>query len=172
VARARISRLRHALIDPGQDCKCFDQRPAIYDEGWNFARGVDGQIARSPVLARHEGERMRYEAQLGLLEGNMRHQESRVGPFPGCNYLPKQAQTALKCVKSSSAWANFGACVVAKEGSGEAQRLAAGYTKRHGVPAAIDCSREPLMANHFSLGRGPIDAPGPRRTRGFTPPLS
>jgi hypothetical protein len=50
--------------------------------------------------------------------------------------LPPQVQSAMECAKSQSL-TSFGVCMVAKEGSGEAQRIAACYAETQGVPAAM-----------------------------------
>jgi hypothetical protein len=53
------------------------------------------------------------------------------------DHIPPQVQSAVHCAEASSSLSGFGVCMVAKEGSGELQRIAACYAEAQGVPAAV-----------------------------------
>jgi hypothetical protein len=55
----------------------------------------------------------------------------------GGDHIPPQVQSAVHCAESSDSLTGFGVCMVAKEGSGELQRIAACYAEAQGVPAAV-----------------------------------
>jgi len=50
---------------------------------------------------------------------------------------PPQVKSAVGCAQKSDSLTGFGVCMVANEGSGEAQRIAACYAEGQGVPAAV-----------------------------------
>jgi hypothetical protein len=50
---------------------------------------------------------------------------------------PQQVKSAVHCAQSSGSLTDFGVCMVANEGNGEAQRIAACYAEGQGVPAAV-----------------------------------
>ncbi len=51
--------------------------------------------------------------------------------------LPAPVQDAMACAEKASSVTNFGICMVAKQGDGEAQRIAQCYIEGQGDPAAI-----------------------------------
>jgi hypothetical protein len=51
--------------------------------------------------------------------------------------LPPQVKSALHCADKADSLSAFGGCMVASEGSGEVQRIAACYAEGQGVPAAV-----------------------------------
>lgn len=51
--------------------------------------------------------------------------------------VPPQVQIAVQCAETSNSLSGFGVCMVANEGGGEAQRIAACYAEGQGVPAAV-----------------------------------
>ena len=51
--------------------------------------------------------------------------------------VPPQVQSAVHCAETSDSLSGLGVCMVANEGSGEAQRIAACYVEGQGVPAAV-----------------------------------
>lgn len=55
----------------------------------------------------------------------------------GANKIPPPVQDALGCAQKSNDFTGFGVCMVAKQGSGEAQRIAACYAEGQGAPAAV-----------------------------------
>jgi hypothetical protein len=67
------------------------------------------------------------------------------------NNLPKQLGDAEDCakssIKSSDSYAVFGLCMVAHEGSGDAQKIAECYAEGQGIPAAVAVS---LAADHLT----------------------
>lgn len=52
-------------------------------------------------------------------------------------HLPPNVNAAITCGKKSSSLTDFGVCMVATQGSGEAQRIAACYVEGQGSPAAV-----------------------------------
>jgi hypothetical protein len=55
----------------------------------------------------------------------------------GGDNAPKPVRDAVDCSQQTSDLTSFGVCMVAAEGSGEAQRIAACYAEAQGVPAAV-----------------------------------
>jgi hypothetical protein len=53
------------------------------------------------------------------------------------DHIPPQVQGAVQCAQNSDSLAGFGVCMVASQGSGEAQRIAACYAESQGMPAAV-----------------------------------
>jgi len=51
--------------------------------------------------------------------------------------LPGPVKSALDCAQMTSTAKDYGICMLAKEGGGEAQRIAACYAEANGIPAAI-----------------------------------
>jgi hypothetical protein len=55
----------------------------------------------------------------------------------GGDRVPPQVASAVHCAQTSDSITGFGVCMVASEGGGEAQRIAACYAEGNGIPAAV-----------------------------------